>query len=364
MPPHPIDLRELEGRLAAIGAGGVAPLAGGASSLTYTARVHGRRVVVKVAPPGLAPVRNRDVLRQARVLRTLAGSAVPVPEVLWEDAGDPPGVPPLFVMSFVEGVSVEPLFDLRPDVVDGADVVATRMRNAAATLAALHTLDPAGIGLGDEPVVVLDAEIGRWCRAFETVEPALAAGWEPVAAALRDREPAPWRASASVHPGVPAPPGVPAHPGVAAHRMAVDPVVLHGDFRLGNLLAAGSEIRAVVDWEIWSVGDPRVDLGWFLVNADPATYDRRTRYAGLLPPPAELREAYRAASAARPAGPSPIDGGGHEEEWFDALACFKAAATWSLIVKHNRRLATPDPDVEAVADAVPRLLRRARDLLV
>ena len=53
--------------------------------------------------------------------------------------------------------------------------------------------------------------------------------------------------------------------------------IVHGDFRLGNLLAAGARIAAVVDWEIWSVGDPRVDVGWFLLNADPATYRRLYR---------------------------------------------------------------------------------------
>ena len=115
------DLRHLTERLAPIGATDVQPLSGGASSLTYTAVLGGsavlsgddrRRVVVKVAPAGLAPVRNRDVLRQARLLRALGPTAVPVPEVLWEDAGDPPEVPPLFVMSFVEGTSLEPLFDL------------------------------------------------------------------------------------------------------------------------------------------------------------------------------------------------------------------------------------------------------------
>ena len=41
---------------------------------------------------------------------------------------------------------------------------------------------------------------------------------------------------------------------------------MHGDFRLGNLLAAQSRITAIIDWEIWSVGDPRVDAGWFLIN--------------------------------------------------------------------------------------------------
>jgi hypothetical protein len=46
--------------------------------------------------------------------------------------------------------------------------------------------------------------------------------------------------------------------------------------------------------------------------------------------------------------------------WFRALACFKSTATWSLIVKHNRRRSDPDPDIEAVAADLPRLLDRAR----
>jgi aminoglycoside phosphotransferase (APT) family kinase protein len=116
---------------------------------------------------------------------------VPVPEVLWEDAGDPPDVPPLFVMSFVEGASLEPLFDL--DGQDSELEVAERMRNAARTLAMLHTLDPAAIGLANEPVVGPEAEIDRWCRLLETIDPVLVPGWPDVAAALRQREPSPIR---------------------------------------------------------------------------------------------------------------------------------------------------------------------------
>ncbi|WP_236595339.1 phosphotransferase, partial [Mycobacterium intracellulare] len=52
------------------------------------------------------------------------------------------------------------------------------------------------------------------------------------------------------------------------------PGVVHGDFRLGNLLASGARINAVIDWEIWSIGDPRIDVGWFLINCDPDTYRR------------------------------------------------------------------------------------------
>ena len=49
--------------------------------------------------------------------------------------------------------------------------------------------------------------------------------------------------------------------------------------------------------------------------------------------------------------------------WFQALACFKSTATWSLIVKHNRRRTTPDPALERMAETLPHLLERAQELL-
>jgi aminoglycoside phosphotransferase (APT) family kinase protein len=52
-----------------------------------------------------------------------------------------------------------------------------------------------------------------------------------------------------------------------------------------------------------------------------------------------------------------------ELDWFQVLACFKSTATWSLIVKHNRRRTSPHPDMEAMASALPQLLSRARALL-
>src|SRR5688500_5820563 len=153
MPASEIYVSEIEERLTPIGVRDVRRLTGGASSLTYSGTLGGgRRVVVKIAPPGVAPTRSRDVLRQARLMRALHGRGVAVPEVLWEDGGDPPEVPPLFVMSFVDGTSLEPLYDLDPEGDGGGDgddepVVADRMRRAARELAALHALDPAAIGL-------------------------------------------------------------------------------------------------------------------------------------------------------------------------------------------------------------------------
>src|ERR1017187_1936808 len=72
---------ELEKRLTPLRVQDIQRLAGGASSLTYTGRTPGGgQVVVKGAPAGIPPLLNRDVLRQARLLRALRPTAVPVPE--------------------------------------------------------------------------------------------------------------------------------------------------------------------------------------------------------------------------------------------------------------------------------------------
>ena len=45
------------------------------------------------------------------------------------------------------------------------------------------------------------------------------------------------------------------------------PCLVHGDFRLGNLLIGEDGLRAVLDWEIANIGDPAADLGWMCVRA-------------------------------------------------------------------------------------------------
>jgi aminoglycoside phosphotransferase (APT) family kinase protein len=318
-----VDLDELRRRLSGADVTDVIALAGGASSLTFRGVRDGRAVVIKVAPPGVEPVAHRDVLRQSRIIKALAASRVPVPAVLWEDQGDPPHTPPLFVMSHVEGDSTEPLFDGCAPTPDVAADVAERYRNACRTMAAMHRLTPASLGLGGEPVVDPIAEVHRWCDTLQTVDAALVPGWQSVRDALLHCAPT-----------------------------ALAATVVHGDFRLGNLMAVGARINAVIDWEIWSIGDPRIDAGWFLINSDPDTYQRVPASAGLAPPTAELAQIYQ-------------DEGGTVGDlpWFTALACFKSAATWSLIVKHNRRRPSPRAELEDMVPSLPRLLARAESML-
>ncbi len=303
-------------------AGEARRLTGGASGLTYAMELRGTmnpaggNVVVKVAPPGLAPVKNRDVLRQARLMDALAGHpAVRVPSILLRDEGAPVEVPPLYVMSFVDGVCFEPIGD-PVDVPLAPDEVRARQLDTARQLAALHSVDPAAVGLGEEPVVSLSDELARWERVIATVDEDLRPRAEEIGAALRERLPA-----------------------------AMAPVITHGDYRLGNTLAADGRVNAVVDWEIWAVGDPRVDLSWFLMHTEAARLPTSLQDADGNPSEEELLAEY---VAARGLAEAPDDLG-----WFHAFTQFKGAAIVGQIVKHNRRRDTPDARVVSWDPHVP-----------
>lgn len=305
---------------------GVEPLLGGTSSLTYSAAItgpgvtDGERVVIKVAPPGLEPVRNRDVLRQARVFDVLVDApGVAVPRVFGTSGGAPPDVPPLFVMSFAPGESYEPVLDgPRPDL--SGETIEARAFAAARMMAALHTVDPAK--LGDERETDLEREVGRWAKAFGSVDHDLRGG------ELQDR----------VRKGL-----------ESALPESLAPVILHGDFRLGNMQVEGTTIHALIDWEIWSLGDPRLDLSWFLLNSDPRHPSSRAEGQARMPDADRLLEAYRDANGREVSGLG----------WFAALVRYKQAAASALIVKNSRRLAKEGVDIENMARIIPALLEWA-----
>lgn len=325
------DLGERATRAAQVWAPGCAVqhievLEGGTVGLVYTAEVVGGpsdhpRIVLKVAPPGLPPVRNRDVLRQARCIAALHGQpGVGVPAVLFTDAGRPDGVPPFFASAFVAGECAEPVLDAernrRPD-----EIVRGRAFAAARMLAALHRVPATGIGLDDEAEVTPVGEVDRWTRTFETVPDEVRTGYRECAAALRATAPEPR-----------------------------PPVVVHGDYRLGNMLAEGTEVRAIIDWEIWSRSDPRLDLSWFLFFTEEAGHPVVT--PGIdsgMPSDRELLAAYEAA-----AGTQVVD-----LDWFHALTRYKEAAAMALIAKHAARRGDQEI-LSRMAVMLPALIEDAR----
>nr|WP_183372835.1 phosphotransferase family protein [Gordonia humi] len=307
---------------------GLEPLTGGSSSLTYVARLDGSDdLVVKVAPPGIEPVRNRDVLRQARLMSALnRHGGVRVPRVVFATPGAGLDVPPFFAMEMVAGVCEEPVLTRAEDRAAPTEVAA-RAYDAATVMAELHAVRPAELGavVADEPVVGLADEIARWTRAFETVPGDLQYDYRTCADLLLASVPAP-----------------------------LDPVVNHGDYRLGNTLCAGGSVTAIIDWEIWSVGDPRVDLTWLTFFTDDAEHPAAEpgTPAGT-PTKAELIEAYQNAAQTRLP----------DMDWFDTLTRYKEAAATALLLKRARRGGDLPPPMRRMIDGVPTLLEEVRAAL-
>ncbi|GAA3137640.1 phosphotransferase family protein [Rhodococcus sp. (in: high G+C Gram-positive bacteria)] len=305
----------------------VRPLTGGTSSLTFIADISdgdsAEPVVLKVAPPGLEPVRNRDVIRQGRVMKALQGvPGVAAPAVHFEDAAAPPFV----AMQMVPGECVEPLLVAdRPR--DAATRAQTRARylDAARMLAHLHSARPADIGLGSEPVLSLSDEIDRWTRAFETIPDDLRGDFPTCAKALYATMPAP-----------------------------VSPVVNHGDYRLGNTLCDGDRVTAIIDWEIWSVGDPRIDLTWLTYFTDEVKHPAAAFEEPCgTPTVAEVTTTYEQTLGCTV----------EDIEWFHALTRYKEAAATALLIKRARRRGILRPAFQRMEPALPGLLTEALEFI-
>ena len=285
-----------------------ARLPGGHSGLTYRVETSEGALVVKSVPPGQKPIGRHDMLRQARIMDALAPTGVPVPAIVATDESEPAW----FAMQLVGGESLEPVLD-DPEVAPA--LAAARMLRAAETLPALHDVPLDKVPVDAPPLSPLD-ELGRWARTMAAVPADLVPGAERLHQQLADSVPA-----------------------------AVAPTLVHGDYRLGNLICRGTEPAALIDWEIWSVGDPRVELGWFLVFADGANFPGVGRDAPGLPGADELVAAY-AADGRR------VD----DLAWFDALGRYKMAAIMGHNLRRHLEGRHHDPDQERLPDTIRRLI--------
>ena len=207
-------------------------LPGGHSGLTYSVTAGDGRYVVKAVPPGQRAVGRNDVLRQARVLAALAGSPVPVPGVAAVDETQPAW----FAMDFAAGEASSP-YSTSPRCPPAT--ARARMLEIAHVLRRLHETDVDAPGLDAPPPLGAAGELERWSRTLHAVPAELRPGGEELLAAPRRGR---------------------------ARRSAA--VLLHGDFRLGNVLCverARGRRRGLGDLERRR---PRIDLGWFLLFAD------------------------------------------------------------------------------------------------
>jgi aminoglycoside phosphotransferase (APT) family kinase protein len=211
--------------------------AGGRSNLTYAVTDGANRWVLRRPPLGHVLPTAHDMVRAHRVLDALsrAGFPAPRPVLLCTDP-DVIGAP-FYLMEHVGGRIYRDVADLEAM---GPEATHTLILSLVDTLADLHALDPAGIGLGDfgRPEGFNERQVRRWKKQLD---------------ASRSRE----------VPGIEE-----LHARLAVDVPDGDGAVVHGDYRLDNVLIGPSlTVNAVLDWEMSTLGDPLSDLALMLVYA-------------------------------------------------------------------------------------------------
>ena len=209
---------------------------GGQSNPTYLLETPARRYVLRRKPPGKLLPSAHAVDREYQVIRALHAQNFPVAEpILYCEDGSVAGTA-FYLMSFADGrVFWEP--QMPGSNPAERDAIYEAMN---ATIARLHTFDPAQIGLGDfgrgENYVA--RQVDRWSKQYrasqtETIEPMeRLIEWLP----------------AHIPPSGP-------------------PRLVHGDYRIDNLIVAKDKaaIIAVLDWELSTLGDPLADFTYHLM---------------------------------------------------------------------------------------------------
>ena len=210
-------------------------ISGGASNLTIAVTVGDTELVVRRPPVGAFLPSANDVSREFRYLDALRDTDVPVPEVLgFCDDVEVLGAP-FYVMRRLHGLvphDASVLAHLSPDEARAAGEDFIRV------LRAIHAVDIDAVGLGNaaKRTGYLERQVARWTDQWHRAKD----GDDAVIDELSEKL------------------------GAAIPRSG--PVtVVHGDYRLGNVMFDGTRIVGVLDWEMATIGDPLADVGYTLL---------------------------------------------------------------------------------------------------
>lgn len=300
-------------------------IAAGMSNLTYVVTPErgsdDDAVILRRPPTGAVLATAHDMVREYRVISALAGTPVPVPRTLHLCTDTTVLGAPFYVMERVVGVHV--VTELPPGY---ADQPAQRREIADGlidVLGDLHAVDPAAVGLADfgRPEGFLERQVRRWTKQWDATRDADRPGLDALAARLAQTVPATQRSG-----------------------------ITHGDYRLDNCLLdpdVRGRIRAVLDWEMSTLGDPLTDLGMLFVywpqagEEQAATLSPVTTLPGF-PTRLELAERYATRTG--------TDLGALN--WYVGFAYFKFAAIVAGIVARSAAGAMAGKSTAGYADKI------------
>lgn len=299
---------------------------GGQSNPTYELVTPGRSYVLRRKPPGTLLASAHAVDREFRVTAALHAHGFPVarPHALCEDEGVIGSI--FYVMDKVEG---RVFWDLKLPGLAPAERRAVYEAQTD-TLAALHAFDPAAIGLADygKPGNYFARQVGRWTKQYRASEIEPIPAMDRLIAFLPDS----------------LPPDGPTR-------------IVHGDFRLDNMILAAEqvEVRAVLDWELSTLGDPLADFSYLLIAwAIPASLRNGLAGADLaaLGIPSVEETVARYAGKTGTAPPANLD-------WLFAYNLFRLAAICQGIAGRVRDGTAASAHARTMAAQVPALAEGA-----
>ena len=212
-------------------------IAGGHSNLTYRVQDQNEEAYVLRRPPlGHVLATAHDMAREHRIISAVGNTDVPVPPTLGVCEDLEVNAAPFYVMEYVEGdvlhSDVESALTSHRERIDLS-------RQVVEVLAELHSVEPQDIGLGDlaKREDYLGRQLRRWSRQWEQSKTRELAVMEEVQELLERHKPS-----------------------------QIGSTIVHGDYRLGNMLTRSGRILAVLDWELCTLGDPLADVGYLLNN--------------------------------------------------------------------------------------------------
>ena len=246
-------------------------VAGGHSNLTYKVTdTAGAAYVLRRPPLGHLLASAHDMGREHRIISALAPTPVPVAPALGYCADPDVNGAPFYVMAFVDGLVV------RDKMTAEARLTPAERRVAGLslvdTLAAIHAVDPATVGLGDlgRHDGYIARQLKRWYGQWNAQKtrdlPAVDHVHDELAARIPEQGPA---------------------------------TIVHGDYRLDNCMLGGdANVAAVLDWEICTLGDPLADAGLLMVywtgpDDTASAWETSASTAAGFPNRAELLERYQ-----------------------------------------------------------------------
>ena len=298
-------------------------ISGGKSNLTYRVWNGDESWILRRPPLGEVPRGAHDVAREYRVMHALAATPVPVPAVIGLLDPAPTIGRAAYLMDEVSGRVIRTRGDVDSLEVPERTRLAGRLVD---TLAQLHALDPASVGLEGlgRPEGFLRRQLDRWTRQLAQVSTRELRGVTEIIALLE------------------------------RHLPEQSPAgIVHGDYRLDNVMVSHpdpSQIVAVLDWEMATIGDPLADVGMLLMFWDEPGREWNPITAGLMaaegmPSAREAAERYLKLRGL----------GGDALAWYVLFAQFKLAVIMEQIAVRHRLGQTEGEGFEQV-DTMPQTL--------